>query len=67
MNLLEKEPHVQLEVRHDLLLDPPHSPSHGQPPHPAGGDVTLFLPPLHLQTLGISLPFLLPVSQPVKR
>ena len=48
MNLLEKEPHVQLEVRHDLLLDPPHSPSHGQPPHPAGGDVTLFLPPLHI-------------------
>ena len=64
MNLLEKQLHVNL----DLLLDPPHAPSHGKPPQPAGRDVALLLPPpLHLQALGLSLPLLLPVSQPVKR
>ena len=66
MNLLEKQLHVNLEVRHDPFLDSPHPPTHGQPPQPVGGYVTL-LPLLRLQTFSLPLLLLLPVSQPVKR
>ena len=67
MNLLEKQLHVKLEVRHDPFLDSPHPPTHGQPPQPVGGYVALLLPLLHLQTPVLPLLLLLPVSQPVKR